>query len=89
MASALRDKVSGLEQMEARARQFASDVSHELRTPPLTAMTAVVGILHEHPGLTGDAAAAGRLVGQEVQHLNRWSRISSRSPASMPVPCSS
>jgi two-component system, OmpR family, sensor histidine kinase MtrB len=62
--------VGALQQMETRARQFAGDVSHELRTP-LTAMTAVVGILHEHPGLTGDAAAAARLVQQEVQHLNR------------------
>ena len=70
MAAALEDKVSDLEQLEARARRFAGDVSHELRTP-LTAMTAVVGILHEHPGLTGDAAAAARLVGQEVKHLNR------------------
>ena len=70
MASALEDKVGELEQMAARARQFAGDVSHELRTP-LTAMTAVVGILHEHPGLTGDAAAAARLVRQEVLHLNR------------------
>jgi two-component system sensor histidine kinase MtrB len=70
MASALEDKVSDLQQMEARARQFAGDVSHELRTP-LTTMTAVVDILHEHPGLTGDAAAAARLVGQEVKHLNR------------------
>ena len=70
MASALEGKVSELQQMEARARQFAGDVSHELRTP-LTAMTAVVGILDEHPGLTGDAAAAARLVGQEVKHLNR------------------
>jgi two-component system, OmpR family, sensor histidine kinase MtrB len=70
MASALEDKVGDLQQMEARARQFAGDVSHELRTP-LTAMTAVVDILHEHPGLTGDAAAAARLVGQEVKHLNR------------------
>jgi two-component system sensor histidine kinase MtrB len=70
MAAALEDKVEDLEQMEARARQFAGDVSHELRTP-LTAMTAVVGILHEHPGLTGDAAVAARLVGQEVKHLNR------------------
>jgi two-component system, OmpR family, sensor histidine kinase MtrB len=70
MAAALEDKVGELEQMEARARQFAGDVSHELRTP-LTAMTAVTGILHEHPGLTGDAATAARLVRQEVQHLNR------------------
>jgi two-component system sensor histidine kinase MtrB len=70
MAAALEDKVGELERMEARARQFAGDVSHELRTP-LTAMTAVVGILHEHPGLTGDAAAAAQLVGQEVRHLNR------------------
>jgi len=70
MASALEAKVGELEQMAARARQFAGDVSHELRTP-LTAMTAVVGILHEHPGLTGDAAEAARLVRQEVQHLNR------------------
>ena len=70
MASALENKVGELEQMEARARQFAGDVSHELRTP-LTAMTAVVGILHEHPGLAGDAAAAAQLVHQEVQHLNR------------------
>src|SRR5689334_5324451 len=70
MASALENKVGALEQMEARARQFAGDVSHELRTP-LTAMTAVVGILHEDPGLTGDAAAAARLVRQEVLHLNR------------------
>jgi two-component system, OmpR family, sensor histidine kinase MtrB len=70
MASALEGKVADLEQMEARARQFAGDVSHELRTP-LTAMTAVVGIIDEHPGLTGDAATAARLVGQEVKHLNR------------------
>ena len=70
MASALEDKVGALQQMETRARQFAGDVSHELRTP-LTAMTAVVGILHEHPGLTGDAATAAGLVEQEVHHLNR------------------
>jgi two-component system, OmpR family, sensor histidine kinase MtrB len=70
MASALEAKVAELERMEARARQFAGDVSHELRTP-LTAMTAVTDILHEHPGLTGDAATAARLVRQEVQHLNR------------------
>ena len=70
MASALDDKVAELEQMAARARQFAGDVSHELRTP-LTAMTAVVDILHEDPGLTGDAATAAGLVRQEVQHLNR------------------
>jgi two-component system sensor histidine kinase MtrB len=70
MASALENKVGALEQMEARARQFAGNVSHELRTP-LTAMTAVVGILHEDPGLTGDAAAAAQLVRQEVLHLNR------------------
>lgn len=70
MASALENKVGALEQMEARARQFAGNVSHELRTP-LTAMTAVVGILHEDPTLTGDAAAAARLVRQEVLHLNR------------------
>ena len=73
MASALENKVGELEQMEARARQFAGDVSHELRTP-LTAMTAVTGILHEHPGLTGDAATAAGLVQQEVQHLNRHGR---------------
>jgi two-component system, OmpR family, sensor histidine kinase MtrB len=70
MACALEDKVGELEQMEARARQFAGDVSHELRTP-LTAMTAVTDILHDDPGLTGDAAAAARLVRQEVLHLNR------------------
>jgi two-component system, OmpR family, sensor histidine kinase MtrB len=70
MAAALEGKVGELEQMEARARQFAGDVSHELRTP-LTAMTAVAGILHGHPGLDGDAATAARLVRQEVQHLNR------------------
>ena len=70
MASALEGKVGVLEQMEARARQFAGNVSHELRTP-LTAMTAVAGILHEHPGLSEDAATAARLVRQEVQHLNR------------------
>jgi two-component system sensor histidine kinase MtrB len=70
MASALEYKVGELKRMEARARQFAGDVSHELRTP-LTAMTAVTDILHEHPGLTGDAATAARLVRQEVRHLNR------------------
>ncbi|HYY18131.1 MAG TPA: HAMP domain-containing sensor histidine kinase [Streptosporangiaceae bacterium] len=70
MAAALEDKVGELEQMEARARQYAGDVSHELRTP-LTAMTAVADILHDHPGLTGDAATAARLVRQEVLHLNR------------------
>jgi len=70
MASALEDKVGELERMAAHARQFAGDVSHELRTP-LTAMTAVTDILHEHPELTGDAAAAAGLVRQEVLHLNR------------------
>jgi len=70
MAFALEGKVGELELMAARARQFAGNVSHELRTP-LTAMTAVTDILHEHPGLTGDAAAAARLVRQEVLHLNR------------------
>ena len=70
MAAALENKIGALEQMEARARRFAGDVSHELRTP-LTAMTAVVGILHEYPGLTGDAATAAQLVQQEVLHLNR------------------
>jgi two-component system sensor histidine kinase MtrB len=70
MAVALEGQVGELEQMEARARQFAGDVSHELRTP-LTAITAVTDILHEHPGLTGDAAAAARLVHTEVLHLNR------------------
>jgi two-component system sensor histidine kinase MtrB len=45
-------------------------VSHELRTP-LTAMTAVTDVLGGDEGLTGDAAAAGRLVRQEVLHLNR------------------
>jgi len=70
MASALEDKMSELQRMEARARQFAGDVSHELRTP-LTAMTAVADILPGHPGLTGDAAAAARLVSEEIFHLNR------------------
>jgi two-component system sensor histidine kinase MtrB len=70
MAASLEAKIGELQQMEARARQFAGDVSHELRTP-LTAMTAVADILHEHPGLTGDAAAAARLVRQEILHLNR------------------
>ena len=70
MASDLEDKVSELQRMGARARQFAGDVPHELRTP-LTAMTAVADILHEHPGLTGDAGAAARLVRQEIVHLNR------------------
>ena len=70
MAAALEDKVTELQRMEARARQFAGDVSHELRTP-LTAMTAVADILPGHPGLTGDAAAAAQLVSQEIRHLNR------------------
>jgi two-component system, OmpR family, sensor histidine kinase MtrB len=70
MAAALQGKVGELQRMEARARQFAGDVSHELRTP-LTAMTAVADILPGHPGLTGDAAAAARLVRQEILHLNR------------------
>ena len=70
MAAALEGKISELERMEARARQFAGDVSHELRTP-LTAMTAVADILPGHPGLTGDAAAAAQLVSQEIFHLNR------------------
>lgn len=70
MASDLEDKVSELQRMGARARQFAGDVSHELRTP-LTAMTAVADILPGHPGLTGDAAAAAQLVRQEILHLNR------------------
>ena len=70
MASTLEDKVGELQRLEARARQFAGDVSHELRTP-LTALTAVADILPGHAGLTGDAAAAARLVRQEIFHLNR------------------
>jgi two-component system sensor histidine kinase MtrB len=70
MAASLEGKVAELQQMEARARQFAGDVSHELRTP-LTAMTAVTDILYEHPGLSGNAATAARLVHHEVIHLNR------------------
>jgi len=70
MAEALAAKVGELEQMEARARQFAGDVSHELRTP-LTAMTAVADVLGEQPGLTGDEEAAARLVSGEIRHLNR------------------
>jgi two-component system, OmpR family, sensor histidine kinase MtrB len=69
MASTLQDKVGELQRMEGHARRFAGDVSHELRTP-LTAMTAVADIL-PGPGLTGDAAAAARLVRQEILHLNR------------------
>jgi two-component system, OmpR family, sensor histidine kinase MtrB len=70
MAAALEDKVGELQRMEAQARRFASDVSHELRTP-LTAMTAVTDVPGDNEGLTGDAAAAGRLVRHEVLHLNR------------------
>jgi two-component system sensor histidine kinase MtrB len=70
MASALQGKVGELEEMEARARQFAGDVSHELRTP-LTAMTAVAGILGDESAPDADATAAARLVGQEIRHLNR------------------
>jgi two-component system sensor histidine kinase MtrB len=70
MASALQGKVGELEQMEARARQFAGDVSHELRTP-LTAMTAVADILGDEAAADADATAAARLVGQEIRHLNR------------------
>jgi two-component system sensor histidine kinase MtrB len=61
MASALAGKAGELGQMAARARQFAGDVSPERRTA-LTAMTAVAGMLHQHPELTGDAAAAARPV---------------------------
>lgn len=70
MASALQGKVGELEEMEARARQFAGDVSHELRTP-LTAMTAVADILGDEAAPDADATAAARLVGQEIRHLNR------------------
>jgi two-component system sensor histidine kinase MtrB len=70
MASALQGKVGELEEMEARARQFAGDVSHELRTP-LTAMTAVADILGDEAAAEADATAAARLVGQEIRHLNR------------------
>jgi two-component system sensor histidine kinase MtrB len=70
MAAVLAGKIAQLERMEARARQFAADVSHELRTP-LTAMTAVADVLREQPGLTGDAAAAARLVSGGIRQLNR------------------
>ena len=70
MAAALEAKVSELQRMEARARQFAADVSHELRTP-LTAMMAVSDVLGENEDLTGDDAAAARLVRQEIFHLSR------------------
>jgi two-component system sensor histidine kinase MtrB len=70
MASALQGKVGELEEMEARARQFAGDVSHELRTP-LTAMTAVADILGDDTAAPVDGTAAARLVAQEIRHLNR------------------
>jgi two-component system, OmpR family, sensor histidine kinase MtrB len=70
MAGALERKMTELARMEARARQFAGDVSHELRTP-LTAMTAVTDVLGENRDLTGDGAAAARLVREEIFHLNR------------------
>jgi len=70
MAAALEDKVGELRRMEERARQFAGDVSHELRTP-LTAMTAVTDILGDNAELTGDTAAAARLVREEILHLSR------------------
>ena len=70
MAAALEGKITELQRMEERARQFAGDVSHELRTP-LTAMTAVTDVLGESADLTGDTAAAARLVRQEIFHLNR------------------
>jgi two-component system sensor histidine kinase MtrB len=70
MASALQGKLGELEEMEARARQFAGDVSHELRTP-LTAMTAVADILGDEAAPDADATAAARLVSQEIRHLNR------------------
>jgi two-component system sensor histidine kinase MtrB len=73
MAAALEDKVGELQRMEAQARRFAGDVSHELRTP-LTAMTAVTDVLGENEGLTGDAAAAGRLV-RLVEDLIEISRF--------------
>ena len=50
MASALAGQVDQLEQLEARASQFAADVSHGLRTP-LTAMTAMADILHEQAAI--------------------------------------
>ena len=70
MATALQGKVGELEEMEARARQFAGDVSHELRTP-LTAMTAVADILGDEDATDADATAAARLVSQEIRHLGR------------------
>ena len=70
MAAALDGKIDELQRMESRARQFAGDVSHELRTP-LTAMTAVTDLLGENEDLAGDAAAAARLVRQEILHLGR------------------
>jgi two-component system, OmpR family, sensor histidine kinase MtrB len=70
MAAALQGKVSELEEMETRARQFAGDVTHELRTP-LTAMTAVADILGDETAPDEDATAAARLVSQEIRHLNR------------------
>src|SRR6201995_214865 len=90
MASALEGKVGELEQMEARARQFAGDVSHELRTP-LTAMTAVADILHDHPGLTGDAATAALVTDETyVAHpvgkclrTRGWSTVGTDVPAGL------
>jgi two-component system sensor histidine kinase MtrB len=70
MAATLEGKITELQRMEERARQFAGDVSHELRTP-LTAMTAVTDVLGEDADLTGDTAAAAQLVRQEIFHLNR------------------
>jgi two-component system sensor histidine kinase MtrB len=70
MAAALQGKVGELEDMEARARQFAGDVSHELRTP-LTAMTAVADILGDESAPEADTTAAARLVSQEIRHLGR------------------
>ncbi|GIG67987.1 sensor histidine kinase [Phytomonospora endophytica] len=70
-ADAVAHHVAELERVEADARRFVADVSHELRTP-LAAMTAVTDVLDEEAEhLTGDAAAAARLVSRETRNLNR------------------
>jgi len=87
-ADAVAHHVAELERVEADARRFVADVSHELRTP-LAAMTAVTDVLDEEAEhLTGDAAAAARLVSQETRNLNRLvddlievSRFDSRTAA--------
>ncbi|MGE3449737.1 MAG: ATP-binding protein, partial [Microbacteriaceae bacterium] len=69
MADSLQSKIDELNRAAERERQFTANVAHDLRTP-LTGMTAMASILHEHlDALPSDARAAVEIIIQDSERL--------------------